>query len=310
MAMNRAQFAAQLQEGLNANFGVTYRRKPEAWKNIFTISTSTKAYEEDVLNIGLGAAREKAEGAGVEYDEGSLGWTKRYKHLTYALATSITEEAEEDNLYYKQGKRMATFMANSFKYTKEVTGHAVLNNGFDANFAGGDGKALFATDHPLAGGGTLSNKLSTAADLSETALEAAHIQITRWTDDRGIPVDVAIKCLVVPVQLNFAVARILESVNQSGTANNDINALNMMNTIPKYMVSRYLTDPDAWFIITDAEDGLKHFRRIPLGGGMEGDFETGNMRFKKRERYSFGWSDWRGAFASEGVSLGSYSGAA
>lgn len=309
MAMNRAQFAAQLQEGLNANFGVAYKRKPEAWKQIFSIHKSNKAYEEDVLNVALGPAREKGEGAGVEYDEAELGWTKRYKHVTYALATAITEEAHEDNLYFEQGPRMAKFMAHSFKYTKEVNGHAVLNNGFSTSFPGGDGKPLFATDHPLVGGGTQSNKLSVAADLSETALEAACIQIDGWTDDRGLPVDVGIKCLVVPRFLQFVVARILESVNQSGTANNDINALNNANSIPKYMSTRYLTDANAWFLITDCDDGLKHFRRIPLGGGMEGDFESGNLRFKKRERYSFGWSDWRGAFASEGVTRGSYSGA-
>lgn len=300
--MNRAQFKKELQEGLNAIFGLEYKRYPEQWKDLFEISKEgKKAYVEDVLLTGFGAAQVKAEGAGVAYDSTSEGWVSRYVFETIALAFAITEEAQEDNLYIDLGAKMSKALARSFAYTKNVKGANILNNGFDTNYAGGDGKPLFATDHPLKSGGTFANTLTTQADLSETALEDMLILSGDCVDDRGLPIALQPKKLIVPNANQFVAQRILKSEGRVGTADNDINAIRSMSLINGgFSVNNHLTDPDAWFLTTDAPDGLKYIERKALSGGMEGDFESGNARFKKRERYVFGWSDARGAFGSSG----------
>lgn len=300
--MTRAQFAKQLQDGLNTVFGLEYDDHEPEWTKIFKTHSSSKAYEEDVLMVGLGGASVKSEGSAIVYDAGSEGWVARYQHSTIALAFRITEESIEDNRYGDLGNKYSASLARSMKYTKEVRGASVLNNGFSSSYTGGDAKELFATDHPLQGGGTLSNELATPADFSEESLEDALVQIEGWTDDRGIPILVKGKRLIIPRQSQYAVHRVLESTNRSGTANNDTNALKDMRVLPDgYSVCHYLSDSDQWTIITDASDGLKNFTRRKLKRGMEGDFETGNLRFKASERYSFGWTDWRGAFSSAGA---------
>jgi hypothetical protein len=301
MAMTRQQFAKQLQDGLNTVFGMEYDDFTPVAERIFSTHNSQKAYEEDVLIAGLAGASEKAEGAAVRYDAGGEAWTQRYVNRTITLAFAITEEAVEDGRYGDLGNKYSKSLAKSMRYTKEVRGHSVLNNGFDTNYAGGDAKPLFSTSHPLWGGGTLANKATTDADFSEEALEDALIMIDGWVDERGIPAKVGAKNLVFPRQLQFTVDRVLLSPNQSGTANNDINAVKNRGLIKDRIMSVYLSDPDAWFITTDAGDGLKHFVRKKLSKGMEGDFETGNVRYKARERYSFGWTDWRGAWGSSGA---------
>lgn len=304
MALNRADFRKQLQEGLNTVFGMAYKSYAEEWRGIFKIETSRKAFEEDVLMAGFGAAPVKGEGAGIEYDEGAESYVARYNHETIALAFAITEEAEEDGLYGALGAKYAKALARSLQHTKEVKGANILNNGFSASFLGGDGVSLFSTAHPLWGGGTQSNKLATPADLSEAAIEEAMIQIADWVDERGIPIAVMAECLVIPTDLMFIAERILKSSGRPGTADNDLNALKSKGAFPKGVkINHRLTDPDAWFIITDCPDGLKHFVRKKVSRGVEGDFETGNMRYKARERYSFGWSDYRGGFASEGAAV-------
>ncbi|MBX3504415.1 MAG: hypothetical protein KF895_02975 [Parvibaculum sp.] len=302
MPMTRAQFRKQLQEGLNANFGLEYRRHPEIWRQFFEVQNSNKAYEEDQLLVGLGGAQVKAEGTGVAYDSGYEGWTARYNHETIALAFAITEEAIEDGLYGNLGAKYSKALARSLQYTKEIKGAAVFNNGFSASAPGGDGKSLFATDHPLAGGGTASNELATPADLSETSLEEVLIQISKFVDDRGIPVHAMPKKLGVPEELKFVAERLLRSNLQPGTANNDVNAVKSTGSLTDYACNRYFTDPDAWFVTTDIPDGLKHMRRKGVTRGIEGDFETGNMRYKSRERYSFGHTDWRAAYGVAGAS--------
>ena len=302
MALNRADFRKQLQEGLNAVFGMAYKSYPEEWRGFFAVTTSNKAFEEDVLMAGFGAAPVKGEGAGIEYDEGAESYVARYNHETIALAFAITEEAEEDGLYGALGSKYAKALARSLQHTKEVKGSNVLNNGFSN--VGGDGVALFATNHPLWGGGTQSNLLAVPADLSEASLEAALIQIGDWVDERGIPIAVVAECIVIPTELQFIAERILNSPYRSGTGDNDINALKSMGTFSKGVkVNHRLTDADAWFIITDCPDGLKHMVRKKVSRGIEGDFETGNMRYKARERYSFGYSDYRGAFGSQGAAV-------
>ncbi len=301
--MNRAQFKKELQEGLNAIFGLEYKRYPEQWKEMFEISKEgKKAYVEDVLLTGFGGAQVKAEGAGVAYDSTSEGWVSRYMFETIALAFAITEEAQEDNLYIDLGSKMSKALARSFAYTKNVKGANIFNNGFSASYLGGDGKALFATDHPLKSGGTAQNKLTTDADLSETSLEDMLILIGDCVDDRGLPIAMSAKKLIVPNALQFVAQRILKSEGRVGTADNDINAIRSMSLISGgFSVNNHLTDSDAFYITTDINDGLKYIERKALSGGVEGDFETGNMRFKKRERYCFGFSDWRGAFGSSGA---------
>ena len=302
MAMNRAQFARQLQEGLNTVFGLEYEEWPEEWREIYKVETSQKAYEEDVLMQGLGAAKVKAEGAGVEYDTGSELWARRYTHETIALAFAITEEAEEDNLYMSIGKRYAKSLAMSMQYTKELKGAAVLNNGFNSAYPGGDGKALFATDHPLGGGSQFGNKLATPADLHEASLEDVCIGVSKFVNERDIPVAMHVRKLVIPTDLEFIAQRVLHSQLRPGTADNDINAIKSLGKVPEgYCVNHYLTDPDAWFALTTAKDGFKHFQRKKIARKVEGEFESGNMRYRARERYVFGFTDPRCGYASEGA---------
>jgi hypothetical protein len=299
--MNRTQFKKQLQLGLNTVFGMEYRRYPEEWRSGFEVASSVKAYEEDVLLAGLGGAPVKPEGAPVAFDSGAEAYTARYVHETIALAFALTEEAEEDNLYGSLGAKYSRALARSMQHTKEVKGAAVFNNGFNASFPGGDGVALFSTAHPLWGGGTQSNTFTTQADLSETSLEEACIAISKWVDERGIPIAVNAQRLYVPPDLAFIAERILKSQFRPGTSDNDINALKSKGKIPGGVAENHrLTDVDAWFLITDCMDGLKYMVRKTIARGLEGDFETGNMRYKARERYSFGWSDYRGAFGSSG----------
>ena len=302
VAMNRALFFKELNEGLNAVFGRNYKRHPEIYRKLFEVVTSQKAFEEEVMSIGLGLAGEKTEGGAVAYDSGADSYTARYNHKTFALAFAITEEAEEDGLYGSLGARYSKSLARSMQETKEIEGHKIYNNAFTGGTsAGGDGVALASAAHPLFGGGTLSNVLATPADLSEAALEDACIQISLWTDDRGLQIIALPQTLVIPTALQFIAYRLLESPFRPGTGDNDVNALNRMRMFSGMpVVTPYLTDPDAWFIRTDCDDSLKHFVRRKIARGMEGDFETGNVRYKSRERYSFGWSDWRGLFASSG----------
>lgn len=302
MPMNRALFARQLQEGLNAVFGMEYYRWPEEWKAAFKVETSRKAYEEDVIQEGFGAAPVKEEGAGVEYDAGSELWAARYTHETIALAFAITEEAEEDGLYGSIGKRYAESLATSMQYTKELKGANIFNNGFDPNFAGGDGLPLFDTAHTLGGGGTFPNELATPADLHEASLEDMLIGISKFEDERGIPVATHARCLLAPVELEYQAERILKSVLRPGTSDNDPNALKQLGKVPEgCKVNHYLTDSNAFFLLTNTKHGLKHFRRTKLTRKVEGEFESGNMRYRARERYVFGWSNPRGAYASAGV---------
>lgn len=302
MAMNRSLFKKQLQLGLNTVFGTEYNRYPEEWRDIFDINTSVKAYEEDVLQAGLGTAPVKAEGAPVSYDEGAESYVARYIHETIALAFAITQEAEEDGLYGSISGKYAKSLARGLQNTKEVKGANVLNNGFNAAYAGGDGVALFSTAHPVWGGGTQANMFATQPDLTEAALEAADIAIGLWTDERGIRMAAKPKRLIVPNGGKYTAQRLLFSDFRPATGDNDINAIKSMGTYAGGVsVNHYLTDPIGWYIKTDVADGLKHFVRVKVQRGMEGDFETGNARYKARERYSFGWSDYRGAWGSAGT---------
>jgi hypothetical protein len=301
MAMNRAKFRKQLQEGLNTTFGLEYRKWAEEWRQMFDVENSQKAYEEDQLVYGFGAAPQKPEGGSVSFDEGGEAWVARYVHETIALAFAITEEAEEDNLYGSLGAKYAKALARSMQHTKEVKGAGILNNGFDSNYPGGDGEPLFSTSHPLVSGGTLANRLSTPADLSETSLEDAMIRISQFVDDRGLQIMVKATKLIVPPAQSFVASRILYSPGRPGTADNDINVINQQDFLPNgHAVNHYLTDDQAWFLKTDVPDGLKHMVRKNVQRGVEGDFETGNMRYKARERYTFGFTDPRGAFGSAG----------
>ena len=301
MALNRALFTKQLNLGLNTVFGMEYDRYPEQWRAIYSVEQSQKAFEEDVQMIGFGAAPTKAEGAMINYDSGREGFVSRYVHETVALAFAITEEAEEDGLYGSLGAKYARALARSMQQTKEVKGANVFNNATGTS-VGGDGVSLLNSSHPLGGGGTASNKLATAADLSETSLESLLIQISEAVDDRSIPVALSGRKLAVPPQLVFIAERILKSNLRPGTADNDINALRNMGMIPEgVVVNQRFTDPDQYFILTDCPDGMKHFVRAPIKKAVEGDFETGNLRYKVRERYSFGFTDWRGVYGSEGA---------
>jgi hypothetical protein len=302
MAMNRAQFAKMLEPGLNTLFGLEYDQYPPEWSPVFSTNSSQKAFEEDVLLEGFGNAPVKAEGAAVSYDAASQQWTARYQHDTIALAFSITEEAEEDGLYGSIASRYTKALARSMASTKEIKAANVLNNAFaGSGVTGGDGVTLCATNHPTRSGNQ-SNTLATAADLSETSLEQMLIQIADMKDDRGLRIAAQGKMLVIPTAYSFVAERLLESQLRTGTADNDINAIRAGGYLPQgYHVMRRLTDSDAFFLVTDVPDGLKHFQRSPLKKGMEGDFETGNVRYKVRERYSFGFTDWRGVFGSEGA---------
>ena len=299
MAMNRASFAKLLEPGLNTLFGLEYDSYPSEYEAVFSSNTSQKAYEEDVLLAGFGAAPTKNEGASVSYDDAGQQWTARYQHETVALAFSITEEAEEDGQYGSIASRYTKALARSMSSTKEIKAANVLNNATSAN--GGDGTTLLSTAHPTQNGNQ-SNTLATAADLSETSLESILIQIADMKDDRGLRVAAQGTQLVIPTAYTFVAERLLESQLRTGTADNDINAIKSGGYLPKgYHVMRRLTDSDAFFVTTDVPDGLKMFQRSPMKKGMEGDFETGNVRYKVRERYSFGVTDWRGIFGSEGA---------
>jgi hypothetical protein len=302
MAMNRAQFAKMLEPGLNTLFGLEYDAYPPEYSPVFAANTSQRAYEEDVLLEGFGNAPVKNEGASISYDSASQQWTARYQHETVALAFSITEEAEEDGQYGSIASRYTKALARSMASTKEIKAANVLNNAFSGSGVnGGDGVTLCSTSHPSRAGNQ-SNALATAADLSETSLEQILINVADLKDDRGLRVAAQGTMLVIPTAYTFTAERLLESQLRTGTADNDINAIRAGGYLPKgYHVMRRLTDSDAFFVVTDVPDGLKHFQRSPLKKGMEGDFETGNVRYKVRERYSFGFTDWRGVFGTGGA---------
>ena len=302
MPISRSQLMKELEPGLNALFGMEYDRYDDEWAEIFETESSDRAFEEEVMLAGFGQAPVKSEGAAVSFDTANEAYTARYTHETIALAFAITEEAVEDNLYDRLSTRYTRALAPSMSNTKEVKGANILNNAFDSTYTFGDGKELCATDHPTVGGGSLRNELSTAADLNETSLEQALIDIAAFIDERGLLVAVQGRKLVVPPALQFVADRLMASTLRPGTADNDINAMRNMGMLPDgYTVNHYLTDTDAFFIKTDAPNGFKHFDRSPVRTSMEGDFDTGNVRYKARERYSFGVSDPRCVFGSPGA---------
>jgi len=301
MAISRAQLVKELEPGLNALFGLEYKNYANEHAEIFNSENSDRAFEEEVMLSGFGSAGVKPEGSSVNYDAATETFTARYTHETLALAFSITEEAIEDNLYDRLASRYTKALARSMANAKQVKAANVLNRAFNSSYTGGDGLELCSTAHVIVSG-TEQNELSTAADLNETSLEQAMIDIAALTDERGLKIAAQGRKMVVPSALQFTAERLLKSVGRTGTADNDISAVVSMNVIPQgYVVNHYLTDTDAWFIKTDVPNGLKHFVRAPIKTAMEGDFETGNVRYKARERYSFGWSDWRGIFGSPGA---------
>ena len=302
MAISRAQLAKELEPGLNALFGMEYARYENEHAEIFDTESSDRAFEEEVLIVGFGNAEVKTEGQGVDYDTASEGFTARYTHETVALAFALTEEAVEDNLYDRLGARYTKALARSMAHTKQVKAANVLNNAFSSSYTGGDGLSLINTAHTLAGGGTWANRASTMADLNETSLENALIGISTFVDDRNMILALQGTKLIVPPQLQFIADRLLESPGRVGTADNDINAVRNMGLLPQgYSVNHFLTDTDAWFLLTDCPDGFKHFERSPISTSMEGDFDTGNVRYKERERYCFGWSNPRCVYGSQGA---------
>jgi hypothetical protein len=300
MAISRAQLLKELLPGLNGLFGLEYKRYPEEHKELFDVEKSDRSFEEEVKLSGFGTAPVKGEGDSIQYDTAQEAFTARYNHDTYALGFSITEEAIEDNLYDSLSKRYTKALARAMAYTKQVKAAAILNNAFDSSYKGGDGKALCATDHPLVGGGTNSNRPTVAADLNETSLEAAVIAISQWTDERGLLIAAKQKKLVIPVNLQFVAEKLKGTSHKLGSADND------MATAPGILsggctINHWLTDTNAWFLTTDVPNGLKMFVRTPLKTGMDGDFDTGNVRYKARERYSLGWSDPLGIYGSPGA---------
>jgi hypothetical protein len=302
MAISRAQLLKELLPGLNALFGMEYSRYGEEHKEIYESETSERSFEEETKLSGFSAAPVKNEGSAIAYDNAQEAWSTRYTHETIALGFSITEEAIEDNLYDSLSSRYTKSLARAMAYTKQVKAAAVLNNGFSSSYPGGDGVSLFNASHPLISGGVNSNTPSTQTDLNETSLEAAVIQIAAWTDERGLLIAAKPVKLIVPPNLMFTAKRLLDTELRVSTADNDINALKQMGAIPGgYTVNHYLTDTNAWFLTTDVPNGLKHFVRSPLVNSMDGDFDTGNVRYKARERYSFGWSDPLGMFGSSGT---------
>jgi hypothetical protein len=304
MAISRAQLLKELLPGLNALFGLEYARYGEQHKEIYETETSERSFEEETKLSGFSAAPVKNEGSSIAYDNGQEAWTARYNHETIAQGFSLTEEAIEDNLYDSLSARYTKALARSMAYTKQVKAANVLNNGFtnSSAFYGGDGVPLFSTAHPLVSGGVNSNTPSTQADLNETSLENAVIQIAAWTDERGLLIAAKPKKLVVPPALQFVATRLLETELRVGTADNDINAIKNNGSVAEgYTINNFLTDPNGWFLTTDVPNGLKHFVRTPLQNSMDGDFDTGNVRYKSRERYSFGWSDPLGMFGSQGA---------
>ena len=302
MAISRQQLAKELEPGLNALFGLEYQNYENQHTEIFDIENSDRAFEEEVMLSGFANAAVKSEGAAVTFDTANESFTSRYTHETIALAFAITEEAIEDNLYDRIATRYTKALARSMAQTKQIKAANVLNNGFSSSFPGGDGKELFATDHPTQSAGELKNELSTSADLSETSLEQAMIDIAAFKDERGFKIAARGLKLIIPSELQFTAERILKSPARVGTADNDLNALSSKGMLPQgYVVNNYLTDTDAFFIKTDIPNGMKMFNRANLKTAMEGDFDTGNVRYKARERYSFGFSDWRGMFGSPGA---------
>ena len=299
MAINRAQLAKELEPGLNALFGMEYSRYENEHAEIFDQESSDRAFEEEVMLMGFGEAGVKQEGAAVQFDTATESFTARYTHETVALAFSLTEEAVEDNLYDTLSARYTRSLARSMAYTKQVKATNILNNAFTT--AGGDGVSLVNTAHPTALGGNFSNRSATDADLNETSLEQAMIDIAGFIDERGLKIAMQGRKLIIPVNTQFVADRVLNSTLRVGTADNDINAMRNMGMLPDgYVINHYLLDTDAFFIKTDAPNGFKHFVRAPLTTGMEGDFDTGNMRYKARERYSFGFSDPRCVYGSQG----------
>jgi len=302
MAITRSQLLKELEPGLNALFGMEYDRYDNEHAEIFDTENSDRAFEEEVMLAGFGQAPVKGEGAAITYDTAGESYTARYTHDTIAIAFAITEEAVEDNLYDKLSARYTRAMARSMSNTKQVKAASVLNNAFSASYLGGDGKSMVASDHPTFGGGTFSNTPTTQADLNETSLEQALIDIAAFIDERGLKIALRGMKLIINPALQFTAERILKSEQRVSTADNDINALRSGGYLPQgFTVNHFLTDPDAFFIKTDAPNGLKHFVRSPIKTAMEGDFETGNARYKARERYSFGWSDPRAIYASQGA---------
>ena len=302
MAISRAQLLKELLPGLNALFGLEYAKYGEEHKEIYETETSERSFEEETKLSGFSAAPVKNEGQAIAYDNAQEAWTARYTHETIAMGFSITEEAVEDNLYDSLSGRYTKALARGMAYTKQVKGAYVLNNAFTGGPTYGDGQVLCSTAHPLVSGGTNSNRPATGADLNETSLENAVIQIAGWTDERGLLIAAKPKKLVVPPALMFVATRLLETELRVGTNDNDINAIKNNGSIPGgYTVNHFLTDTNAWFLLTDVPNGLKHFVRTPLQNSMDGDFDTGNVRYKARERYSFGVSDPLGIFGSPGA---------
>ena len=302
MAISRQQLAKELEPGLNALFGLEYKNYENQHTEIFDIENSDRAFEEEVMLAGFANAAVKAEGAAVTFDNANETFTSRYTHETVALAFAITEEAVEENLYDSIARRYTKALARSMANTKQIKAANVLNNGFNSSFPGGDGVELFSSAHPTVSGGTQRNELATAADLSETSLEQAMIDIAAFKDERGLKIAARGMKMIIPSELQFTAERILKSPARVGTAYNDLNAVAYNVMLPHgYVVNNFLTDTDAFFIKTDVPNGLKMFNRAAIKTAMEGDFDTGNMRYKARERYSFGFSDWRGMFASEGA---------
>jgi hypothetical protein len=302
MAISRAQLLKELLPGLNALFGLEYATYGQEHKEIYETETSERSFEEETKLSGFSAAPVKNEGSAIAYDNAQEAWTARYNHETIALGFSLTEEAIEDNLYDSLSARYTKSLARAMAYTKQVKAAAVLNNGFDTNYKGGDGVALFSASHPLVSGGVNSNIPTTPADLNETSLENAVIQIAAWTDERGLLIAAKPKKLIVPPPLQFVATRLLQTKLRTGTTDNDINAIESNGSIPDgYTINHFLTDTNGWFLTTDVPNGMKHFVRTPLANSMDGDFDTGNVRYKSRERYSFGWSDPLGMYGSAGA---------
>ena len=301
MAISRAQLLKELLPGLNALFGLEYAKYGEEHKEIYETETSERSFEEETKLSGFSAAPVKNEGSAIAYDNAQEAWTARYNHETIAMGFSITEEAVEDNLYDSLSSRYTKALARAMAYTKQVKAAAVLNNAFTGGPTYGDGVVLCSTAHPLISGGTNSNRPTTGADLNETSLENAVIQIAGWTDERGLLIAARPRKLIIPPALQFVATRLLETELRVGTTDNDVNALKNNGSIPEgYAINHYLTDTNAWFLTTDVPNGLKHFVRTPLANSMDGDFDTGNVRYKSRERYSFGVSDPLGIFGSPG----------
>jgi hypothetical protein len=302
MAISRAQMLKELLPGLNALFGLEYKTYGEEHKEIYETETSERSFEEETKLSGFSAAPVKNEGSAMAYDNAQEAWTARYNHETIVLGFSLTEEAIEDNLYDSLSQRYTKALARAMAYTKQVKAAYVLNNAFNTAVTYGDGVTLCNTAHPLISGGVNSNRPATGADLNETSLENAVIQIAAWTDERGLLIAARPKKLIVPPALQFVATRLLETELRVGTNDNDINAIKNNGSVPEgYRVNHYLTDNNAWFLMTDVPNGLKHFVRTPMQTGMDGDFDTGNVRYKARERYSFGVSDPLGIFGSPGA---------